>query len=159
MATMASSSQSKRSVYDPVRALWVTAHPEELVRQALIQKMIGPLGYPRSLLVVEKQLKELPHLSTFTNLPERRVDLLVFSPLALSRNEFFPLLLIECKRGNMEDQALRQLIGYNTYIGAPYLALASQEGVRFFFDAEERSKELSFLPSYEELVNACCRNS
>ena len=46
-----------------VRKALVAAHPEELVRQELLCRMIGQLGYPSHLLVVEKELSLLPHLA------------------------------------------------------------------------------------------------
>ena len=53
---------------------------EEQIRQELLKKMVEELGYPPSLLVIEKELKDLPHLqgSSFP-FPKRRLDILVYT--------------------------------------------------------------------------------
>ena len=52
--------------------------PEERVRQALLKLMTGQLGYPPAMMVVEKELCQLPHLQHSDALPQRRIDLLVY---------------------------------------------------------------------------------
>lgn len=114
------------SLFCPVRKVWVAALPEERVRQALIQEMIGSLGYPLRSLVLEKNLNQLPHLQVQTSLPKRRADLIVFAKELHPQHIFYPLLLIECKAVPLTNKVLRQIIGYNQFVGAYFIAAVNQ---------------------------------
>ncbi|MFZ0564768.1 MAG: type I restriction enzyme HsdR N-terminal domain-containing protein [Chlamydiales bacterium] len=118
-------------LFDPVRKKWVENTPEEIIRQQLIQKMIGELGYPISFLAVEKELSKLPHLQLVSKreMPKRRVDILVFSKEIHSEFSLFPLLMIECKVALLTPKFVQQVVGYNTFVGAPFIALANKQGV------------------------------
>jgi hypothetical protein len=120
------SSNLNKLIYDEIRKKWVKATPEEQVRQLWIQRMTCQLGYPKEILVVAKALKELP--LGLEKLPDRRLDILCY---AKGEKGIFPLLLIECKKGRLTDDALNQLIGYNFYIRAPFVAAVSLDEVRF----------------------------
>lgn len=135
------SSRPKDRVFDPIRKQRVTKNPEELVRQALLKTMTTDLGYPKSLIAVEKQLTELLHLKGETGLPNRRVDILCYT------RDLAPLLLIECKEGEFGDDAKAQVIGYNHYIQAPFVALAGLGKIELIHPVE-----VSFLPTYSQLV-------
>lgn len=128
-----------------IRKKNVPATPEEQVRQACIAWMVDKLGYPRSCFVVEKGIKDLPHLQGLDlPFPDRRLDILVY-PLGK------PLLIIECKAGKMDDTALRQLMGYRHWIGAPLVALAGKEGACTYYQKEETLHRMDGLPLYSEL--------
>jgi len=114
------------SLHDPIRKSWVEATPEEQVRQHLIQQLIK-LGYPPALMVVEKALSELPHLKGRSDVPLRRIDVLCYA----KRDSLHPLLLVECKAEPLSKKAERQLIGYNAFVGAPYIALVNGQEARF----------------------------
>jgi len=145
---MGSSSLNKGSVFDPIRECWVRATPEELVRQRLIQKMIGLLGYPKGLLSVEKPLKDLTHLAGVA-VSERRIDLLCYAKLEAL---LYPLLLIECKAVPLTEQGIDQLMGYNHHVGAPFIAAANAEEVRFAYREGADYRFCSFLPPFKELI-------
>lgn len=98
--------------------------PEERVRQALITMMIEQLGYPPELLVIEKELSQLPHLTFCEGVPQRRVDLLAYHKV---ENNLEPLLLVECKAIKADRKALEQVMGYNHFVGAPFVAVVSRE--------------------------------
>jgi len=132
-------------VFDPVRACWVRATPEEQVRQRWLKRMIDYLGYPKQLLVVEKEIKRLPHLSS-VELPERRVDILSYKK---EGERLKPLLLIECKEGALSEEALSQVLGYNHYIKASCVAIVNAEEV--CFAAVGIGKRFSSLPSFKEM--------
>lgn len=150
MDTMGSSSPSRQQVYDPFRKAWVRATPEELVRQRWLQRMVAQLGYPRELLVVEKQIRELPHL-TSSELPDRRVDILCYGKGIDS--SLFPLLLIECKADPLSEDAVNQVIGYNHHVQSPFAALVNGEEARFWsFDEKKNYEFCPFLPSFKELI-------
>ena len=127
-------------LYDPIRKKQVAATPEELVRQALIAQMIGPLGYPKGLLAVEKEL------STFS----RRVDLLCFVP---GKEGLSPLLLVECKASDEMDGEL-QAFGYNQKLQAPFVALAGPSKVKTIWREREQFRSVPFLPTYQQLLCA-----
>lgn len=113
------------SLFCPLRKTWVAALPEEKVRQAVIQEMIHHLGYPPHLLIAEKSLDQLPHLQALPSLPKRRADLLVFAKNLHPQYPFYPLLLIECKAIALTDKVLRQLIGYNQFVKAYFIAVTN----------------------------------
>lgn len=125
---------------------------EQEIRSLLLKKMIGGLGYPRELIIVEKQLSLLPHLHHQKGLPTRRADLICFAKNVHPEHALFPLLLIECKDGPIGRDAEQQAIGYNHYLQAPFIALANQEGEKLIFP-----RQMPFLPSYEQLIQALCK--
>lgn len=114
-------------LFCPVRNCLVSDLPEERVRQALIQEMTLRLGYPVKSLALEKNLNQLPHLqSNPISLPKRRADLIVFAKDLHPQYPFYPLLLIECKAVPLTDKVLRQLVGYNHFVKAYFIAAVNQ---------------------------------
>ena len=133
------------TLFDPFRQTYIKATPEECIRSRLLHYMTDTLGYPKHLLVVEKQLSQLPGLE---KAPDRRLDIICFSKGAKG-----PLLLIECKADGVGQAAKEQLLGYNHYVQAPYVALAGKDEIKTgYFDAELGEYVfVSGLPKYEEL--------
>jgi len=84
------------------------------VRQALLEVLKKDLGFPKGLIAVEKKVEPL----------KRRLDVLCYHNLDGSPK---PLLLIECKAEKIDQQAKDQVIGYNYYVKAPFIALVSRE--------------------------------
>ncbi len=112
--------------------------------------MISKLGYPKSLLGVEKSLADLSHFSFCkSEVPKRRVDVVCFDK-ALAR----PLLLIECKAEVLGEACLRQIIGYNYYVKAPLIAVASNSEIRTgYWDIKNNSYEfVEGLMSYQDIL-------
>lgn len=144
--TMASSNQ-RDSVFDPYREIWVAATPEEIVRQKLLHVMTQNLGYPKHLIAVEKQLSEIPHLTNGTP-PNRRADILCFQE---TEGELKPLLLIECKEMRPNKEAKRQVLGYNHFVGAPFVAVAGPGYAALVYP-----QEIPFLPPYSRLQEIAC---
>ncbi len=142
-------SKSKSSLFDPFRKSLVAATPEEKVRQDLLQYMIEGLGFPKHLLVVEKQLSQLPHLEGVPSLPKRRADILCFAKGIHPEFSLYPLLLIECKEGEVGKDAADQALGYNHYVRAPFVAIAGDRQTKMVFP-----KELPFLPTYAQLLES-----
>ena len=146
--------KSNETLYDAVRKKWVSATPEEAIRQNLIRFMVEQRGYPLKLIAVEKELSTLtPHLASHpfkknpVKMPKRRVDIVVFS-----RETLRALLLIECKSIPLTEQFAQQVIGYNSFIGAPFVALANEgEILTGAFDPSlGRYRFISGLPHYSE---------
>ena len=149
---MDSSCRNER-FYDELRGLYVAATPEEHVRQSVLKKMVHELGYPKSLIAVEKELKELPHLAQ-TPVPKRRIDILCYGKGIHPAYPLYPLLLIECKAHAMSTHAKEQLAGYNSSIGAYFIALATPSEVQFGY-LDKKTDRVVFhpgLPSYQELL-------
>lgn len=145
-------SKPKGSFYDSYRSKFVAATPEEIVRQKLLSMMVSDLGFPKDLIAVEKELSLLPHLKGKKGLPKRRSDVLCFAKGIHQEYPLFPLLLIECKEGDLNQDAYEQALGYNHYVQAPYVGLAGKEGA--FMIHPER---VPFLPKYTELLEMACK--
>ena len=114
------------SLFCLLRRTWVAALPEEQVRQALLQEMIHSLGYPPGYMVLEKGLDQLPHVKKNNSPLKRRADLIVFGKDLHPHHALYPLLLVECKAVSLTDKVLRQLVGYNQFVGAYFIAAVNQ---------------------------------
>ncbi len=117
------------SLFCSLRKVWVAALPEEKVRQTLISKMVVELGYPIGHLVLEKSLHQLPHLQNQGFLPKRRADLIVFAKGLHPQHLLYPLLLVECKAIPLNDKVLRQIVGYNQFVKAYFIAVVNQSQI------------------------------
>lgn len=152
-AIMGLSNPKDKQIFDPIRSKWVRLSPEEVIRQGLICRMVDELGYPKHLIAVEKELVKLPHLRLVPSaqIPKRRADLIVFSPASLE-----PLLLVECKAVELNDTFAKQVIGYNAFVKAPYIALANGHSLLFgTFDPQCVAYRFKpDLPSYFQLIEA-----
>ncbi len=145
-------------LFDPLRRQWVAATPEEQVRQQLLVQLVS-CGFPSSLIAVEKELSQIPHLRG-QPLPQRRADILCFAEGIHPQHALYPLLLIECKAEEIGEPEKRQLIGYNHYVKSFFVSLAS--ATRFvlgWYDVQQRNYQFSEgLRSYDALCAACGKN-
>ncbi len=141
-------------LFCPLRKIWVAALPEERIRQGLIQEMTQKLGYPLGSLALEKNLNQLPHLKTQVSLPKRRADLIVFAKNLHPQHVFYPLLLIECKAVSLTNKVLRQIIGYNQFVGAHFIAAVNQHHsyLGWYHDDYKDFRFQEGLLSYEILL-------
>ncbi len=122
--------------------------PEEIVRQNLLLRMQEELGFPYEMLSVERSLSSMPHLLG-KKVPDRRFDIVCFIK---KKDQIFPLLLIECKAVPISKSALEQVIGYNHFAQAPFIAVANQDCVYTGF--KKGSQGYSFtegLLTYEKM--------
>lgn len=120
--------------------------------------MTEKLGFPKGLLVVEKQLSQLPHLQgKDIPIPDRRVDILCYRMSGGEAYSLSPLLVIECKAVPISHHTLRQVGGYNYYLGAPFIAVANQESLLMgWADTEAKAyRFVDFLPHYSDLIERC----
>ncbi|MGB3617314.1 MAG: type I restriction enzyme HsdR N-terminal domain-containing protein [Catalinimonas sp.] len=103
----------KTWVLDVLRRKYVVLTPEEWVRQHFIQLLIGPGGYPRTLLRTEAGLH--------VNRQARRSDLLAYDRAGR------PYLLVECKAPTvaLAPQVFEQAARYNYTLRAPFLAVTN----------------------------------
>lgn len=117
--------------YCPIRQQKVQLLPEERVRLSCIEFLIASLSFPKHLLSIECPLSSFPHLADRRDLPDCRVDIVCFAPGIHPSHALYPLLLVECKAVPLTEKAERQLVGYNFFVNAPFIALAGPEEMRF----------------------------
>jgi len=142
-------------IYDSIRKEFVKALPEEIVRQRLIRHMIDSLGYPYELIAVEKSLRQMPHmLLTDEDIPDRRADIICFVKGIQQGFDLYPLLMIECKSVKLTDKVISQVVGYNYYVNACFVAIANQDAIRlgWYDPITKRYIFVDGLPRYDELV-------
>jgi hypothetical protein len=146
---------NSEKIYDPIRQKYVLALPEEIVRQALLLKMIKKLGYPKNLIAVEKDLNKLEHLKNKDiTLKKRRADIICFGKDIKPDYPLYPLLVIECKAIKLEQKTIEQVLGYNHLVEAYFVAIANRyEIITYWYNIRENKyNSASFLPSYNELI-------
>lgn len=134
---------SSERITDLVRGKELVATPEERVRQGMLEHLAS-LGYPRHLMQTEVKLKADSGKKT----PHRRLDIVCYRP---EKTGFSPLLLIECKAKYLGDSALAQLVGYNYFLKAPFICLASVSEIKCF-SAADITRSIA-LPTYEEALH------
>jgi hypothetical protein len=69
-----------------------------------------------------------------------------------SGSSLHPLLLVECKAGPLQWRGLRQAIHYNTFVGAPFVSLVSDQGALLVQLSDATVHTLDQLPSYQDLL-------
>lgn len=144
-------------VYCVIRKTWVRAKPEEIVRQRLISFMIHNLDFPAANLMLEKDLGQMPHLQLDPReAPERRADLVCFAKDIHPTHSLYPLLLVECKAVKITAKAIDQVVGYNHFLKAHFIAVANGLEVHTgWFDPQIQDyRFVKNLPSFPELVQS-----
>ncbi len=146
----------KSTFYDPHRQKAIVLQPEERVRQNILHVLVHTLGFPKSCIAVERALSECA--SACGEVPKRRIDIIAYAQV---EQELKPLLVIECKATTLHPNMLDQLLGYNHFIQAPFVALMNQKKTIFGqYDTHTGSLDLSTsLPTYEELLTKINRRS
>lgn len=143
------------SIYCSIRKMWVAALPEEIIRQRLITHMIQNLSFPSSSLAVEKGLKQMPHLTLLPgDIPDRRADLVCFAKGIHPDHSLYPLLLIECKAVPLNSKVMHQVMGYNHFLKAHFIAAANENEIRLgWLDKTFQTYQfIPYLPSYTDLL-------
>jgi hypothetical protein len=143
-------------LFCPIRKEWVAALPEERVRQRILCRMIEEGGFPASLIIVEKGIRQLPHIITSDTrqIPDRRVDVACFAKEVGSAGGLYPLLAIECKAVPLTEKVIHQVVGYNHYIRACFISIANEHEVKtgWYDQAKNGYVFVDFLPSYKDLI-------
>lgn len=140
-----------------VRRKVVKETPEERVRQRVVELMIHKLDYPLPYIAVEKELGQLPHITLpRSKLPKRRFDIIAFAKDIHPKHSLCPLLLIECKAVALTPRVANQVVGYNDYVQAPFVAVANEERILTgSYDKEAGIFRFAEgLPSYPQLLEA-----
>lgn len=140
-------------LYCPIRRERVPNLPEEGVRQRFISYLILELGFAASAIAVEKKLGQLPHLEG-VKVPNRRADIIVFAQNIHPEHPYFPLLLVECKAVPITNKTVQQVVGYNHFVKAPFIALVNNDTLRVG-QRDPKTGEYTFsdgLPTYDQLL-------
>ena len=99
-------------IWDPVRRQHVVCTPEEWVRQHVVHYLTGHLGYPASLLSIERGTGTLG----------QRTDLRAYDPATR-----LPALLVECKRPTVKltKAVLQQAQRYWQRVPARFIVITN----------------------------------
>lgn len=131
-----------REIFDIVRKRFVALTPEEWVRQQVIHRMHGELGYPLELLQVEGTI-------TLNGLT-KRCDIVAYD------KQVRPAVIVECKRETvpLTQKVLDQACRYNLVLDVPYLFLTNGPQ-QFCCKVDSATKQLIQLPDLPEWVKVC----
>ena len=130
--------KSQILVHDPVRKKYVVLTPEELLRQMVLQYLLGIKQYPATRIRSEIGIQ--------VNGMPRRCDIVVFDK-ALK-----PWLLVECKSPKvpLKQEVMEQAARYNLQLQVPFLMITNGlQSCCAAMDYEEKSFQfLEALPDW-----------
>jgi hypothetical protein len=130
------STDGQMMIYDPIRQKFVANTPEEWVRQNSIRYFTDELGFPKSLIAVEKQFQ--------LHKRKKRTDLVLYN------NSGDAKIIVECKRPSVKitQSAFDQAFRYNMYLKVPYLVITNGEELYCCEVIDDRIQFLDFIPDY-----------
>ncbi|WP_299754910.1 type I restriction enzyme HsdR N-terminal domain-containing protein [uncultured Pontibacter sp.] len=129
-------------IFDILRRKNVVLTPEEWVRQHFVHYLINSLGYPKSLISIER--------GTNYNKLQKRTDLCIYN------KDGKPHLLLECKAAHVHitQEVVKQVSTYNQTIQAKYVVISN--GLQHFcwqVDFETRKYQpLAEVPRFKEAL-------
>jgi len=126
----------KDQIFDEFRRTWVALTPEEWVRQNFLQFLVQVMGYPSSMIAIEKELK-IGSLS-------KRFDILVYD------EKHKPWMMIECKSEYvpLSEAVLSQILNYAIVVHCPYLLVSNGIDTIAWERKEGMLSELEKLPMW-----------
>ena len=129
----------KEFIFCVIRKRWLVISPEEWVRQNFLQYLIDVLGYPASLIAVEKQLSY--------NQLKKRFDIVLYK-------DAIPFMIVECKEMNvpLSESTILQVLQYNATLQAKYMVITNGNYCKGFVRKSERFEEIDSLPFYDDSV-------
>lgn len=153
MDTTESSKPTPEKLFCRIRKKWVSALPEEIVRQQIIKKMVEELGYPIGGIGLEQNLSRMTHLRSDTKLPNRRIDIAFFHR-SDATGLLSPLLLIECKAVPLSEKVVRQALGYNFFLHATFTAITNGTDTKLIWidPVSKKQKIHDHLLPYKQLL-------
>ncbi|TVR79748.1 MAG: type I restriction enzyme HsdR N-terminal domain-containing protein [Chitinophagaceae bacterium] len=131
--------EGKKYIFDIFRKKYIRLSPEEFVRQAFLQYLHYKKGYPKTLISIEKMVKNT----------KGRYDAMIYS------NSGDPLMLIECKNAEtkLNTKVLEQISRYNIQYGIPYWVITNgEESYCLSFSEKKKPEYLNDIPNYTELI-------
>ena len=128
----------KEYIFDLVRKKYVRNHPEEWVRQNIVEYLNKEKGYPLSLMSVEKktQINHLP----------KRCDIICYG------TDGYPILLVECKAPSIKlnTDSFHQSINYQKVVQAKYIVITNGTTHYCF---QFKNTEIKFLKNIPHYLN------
>lgn len=155
MMEIMESLKPRDKIFCQIRKNWVKATPEEKIRQELLHHLIHQLGFPRSHLVVEKGLHQMPHLVLEgKKFPLRRADIVCFGKGIHPEEDLYPLLLIECKATKITQRMISQVIGYNHFLKSYFIAISNGQDVQtgWWDPIQKTYLFVPHIPRYTDLL-------
>ncbi len=126
--------EGKKFIFDPIRKKWLLLTPEEWVRQNLVSYFVQVMGYPSSLIALEKEIQ----------LGERikRFDILVYN------KAHQPWLMVECKAPEikLDEPVLQQVLRYHLGVPVNYLMISNGNTTYGWVKDESGLRLISELP-------------
>lgn len=133
--------EGRMMIFDEVRNKFLVNTPEEWVRQNTVKYFTDELGFPKSLIALEKAFQLHRRI--------KRTDIVVHD------NSGNAMILVECKRPSIKitqstfDQAFR----YNIILKVPYLVITNGEELYCCHVVNEEVTFIENIPTYLELKN------
>lgn len=128
----------KEMIFCSIRKRWMVITPEEWVRQNFLLYLNEVLGYPLSLIAVEKQL-------IFGDV-KKRFDIVVYG------KDSRPLIIVECKEMNvvLDEKTLQQALRYNISVKARYLIITNGSYCAAFANDAGSFSIAEKIPSWDD---------
>ena len=128
-------------VKDQIRKQWLLLTPEEWVRQHAVYWMINKVGFPATLISLEKNVR---------GMSKKRFDIVGFGPSGQ------PLLLVECKAPleKITAETARQALQYNQKINAQIVWLTNgmMHKVLQKVGSKGQFNLISTIPDFKKLI-------
>lgn len=128
-------------IFDSVRNKFLVNTPEEWVRQNTVKYFNEELGYPKSLIALEKSFQLHRRI--------KRTDIVVHDQNGQ------PQILVECKRPSVKitqatfDQAFR----YNIILKVPYLVITNGEELYCCHVKGDQVTFIEDIPAFEKRID------
>ncbi|HVZ56147.1 MAG TPA: type I restriction enzyme HsdR N-terminal domain-containing protein [Chitinophagaceae bacterium] len=125
-------------IFDSIRRRWLQLTEEEWVRQNFINYLVQVLGYPASLIAVEKGIR-VGELS-------KRFDILVYD------RHHRPWMLVECKRPGQDlaEEVLLQALRYHLSVPACLVVITNGSRTMGWEKTGSVLRPLDRLPAWSE---------
>lgn len=133
--------QGRTLIFDSVRNKFLVNTPEEWVRQNTVKYFNEELGYPKSLIALEKAFQLHRRI--------KRTDIVVHDQNGQ------PQILVECKRPSIKitqstfDQAFR----YNIILKVPYLVITNGEELYCCHVKGDQVTFIEDIPVFEKRID------
>ena len=131
--------EDKKFLFDPIRMIWVSLQPEEVVRQLMVLYLLEEKTFNKNRIRIEQGLR--------VNGLSKRCDILVYD------REVKPFLLVECKSPKVaiNQTVFHQIANYNLPLQVQYLVVTNGPAT-FCCEMNYEEKSFNFLkeiPNYE----------
>lgn len=128
--------KGKRYIFDAIRKTWLLLTEEEWVRQNFVNYLTRQLGYPATVIALEKeiQLHEL----------KKRFDILIYN------SDHQPWMLVECKepKVSLSEAVLQQVLRYNISVPVEYIVITNGDAT-IAWKKEQELKLITAMPQWE----------